>query len=112
MKIGKTLGLAGITLGALAPGCETMPQGQSLTPQGQAFGEFLVYQGVGSYISGQLDPKGTNVNVNNGSGGNTQGGRWETRYVKTSSGEIYEERVYIQGGNGMLEPGQGRIINN
>lgn len=86
-KIGKTLGMivlvSGVAgIGSLGSGCETLPEGQLLTPQGQALGEFLVYQGVGSYISGKLDPKSTNVTVNN-----------------------YSD-------NNQLQAGQGRIINN
>ncbi|MFA5019540.1 MAG: hypothetical protein WC533_00395 [Candidatus Pacearchaeota archaeon] len=52
---GGLVGLAG--LATALTGCQT-------TPAGNAFGEFLVYQTAGSAISGALDPKGTNVEVN------------------------------------------------
>lgn len=53
-----TLGLVGV-LGMSEIGCET-------TPAGNALGEYMVYQAIGSAISGSLDPKGTNVVVNTG----------------------------------------------
>src|SRR3989344_4955610 len=58
--IGKTLGMI-----ALATGIASIGSGCQTTPQGYNFGAGMVNQAVGSYISGQLDPKGTNVTVNN-----------------------------------------------
>ncbi len=59
--MGKTLGMIALVSGvaSIGSGCQT-------TPQGYNFGAGMVNQAVGSYISGQLDPKGTNVTVNNG----------------------------------------------
>ena len=59
--MGKTLGMIALATGiagSLGSGCQT-------TPQGYNFGAGMVNQAVGSYISGQLDPKSTNVTVNN-----------------------------------------------
>ena len=50
---------------ALATGIASIGSGCQTTPQGYNFGAGMVNQAVGSYISGQLDPKGTNVTVNN-----------------------------------------------
>ena len=89
--IGKTLGMI-----ALATGIASIGNGCQTTPQGYNFGAGMVNQAVGSYISGQLDPKGTNVTVNNyNTQRANQNGYWVTREVTSSDGQKYDERIWV-----------------
>ena len=83
-KIGKGLvSLTALAGGIGLAGCET-------TPAGYAFGAAMVNTAVGSAISGEFDPKGTNVTVNiNNSGMSNKrvvDNRGET---KTNIGGVY-----------------------
>jgi len=109
-KIVSLLALSALMLGVL-PGCQTTP-----TQQGTATGAALG-AGIGAIVGHQQDKQGEGALIGAGIGAIAgaligdqvderrsrtqwraqQTGHYETRLVRSASGETYEERVWVPG---------------